>query len=449
MIVVAQSRECCFTDIAFTQEYITEFQIDHFQWFPDTLPAVKTITDPMMRTAVSAALLALKMFKVDAMAVVRAGVEADIEASLALVDPPTMSDCSKRRRLLTKWERNPKPFAAEQDPFYALLRCVVTDPILVALGLPGATRNKMSVDSFCSSVYDMARDGGIKAGIMVVPKGSFLPVCRVALRAIAALYGKHAPATQKNFFMKAVAKALALADIHHFPYQSTRTTVGRPSTAPTWDSWCTFGGAAVTAERTIRTSTLLPAEAAGLALRTALNGATANNILGDWRCAHIALGDILDVLKHEKLPQDFVRLGNTDYVTSNMDWVIDNFDFGNKLHTLALMYGFIVKYMNPAVYTPKDYPARLKQMNTSTDKHSTLAALRALPWQMKGNKLNAKGNTQTDVFVVMFTAFVIGLYEDGSPIAEHMNDNKDTLGTALTSKYGKLIHFLRHQQTVR
>lgn len=189
----------------------------------------------------------------------------------------------------------------------------------------------------------------------------------------------------------------------------------------------------------IRASTLLPDENIGLALRTALNGATANNVLGDWSCAHIALGDLLDVLKHEKLPSNFVRLGDKNYVTRNMDWVIDKFDFGNKLHTLALMYGFIVKYMNPAVYTPADYTSQMKRMGPAVDKQTTLAFLRRLPWQMKGGKTSTKGNTQTDVFVVMFTAFVIGIYNDSSPIGDHMDGHKNTLGEALTSKYGKLI----------
>lgn len=200
-----------------------------------------SIADPMMRTAVSAAMLALKMFKVDATAVVRAGVEADIEASPGLPDPPSDLSCRNRRNLLRQWERSAKPFVAEQQLYYPLLRCVVTDPVLVALGLPGATNNKMSVESFCSTVYEMAKDGGIKAGVMVVSKGSFLPVCRVAVRVINAISGKHTPATKKAHFMKAFSKALALAEINLFPYQSTTVVVGHASIAPVWNSWCTVG----------------------------------------------------------------------------------------------------------------------------------------------------------------------------------------------------------------
>lgn len=390
-----------------------------------------------MRMGVSAALLALKVFKVDAVALVRAGVEADIEASDRLAEPPTPSACRRRLNILHQWERSPKPFAAEREPYYALLRAVVTDPDLVAQGLPGAKTNKMSVDTFCAHVHDVVKPGGVKAGLMIVPKGSFVPVCRVALQAIKTEFGKSSPANQKNVFIKVFAKALSLSDIHHFPYQFTGIAVGQPSLAPKWDSWCTFGGAEVTADRTIRPSTLLPSEAAGFALRTALQGASQHNILGDWQCAHVGLGDLLDVLKHEKLPQNFVRLGDENYVTRNMDWVIDKFDFGNKLHTLALLYGFIVKHLNPAIYAPKNYSELLHAMQPEKGRKSTLEALRKLPWDLKGGDGKGKGNVQTDAFVVMFTAMVIGIYEDESPLSEYMTAHKYSLGKPWTSKYGE------------
>lgn len=398
--------------------------------------SVVAISDPLMRTAVSAALLALGMFKVDAIALVRAGVEADIEAAHGLPNPPSVQECKARRSNLRKWEGAAKPFAAEAEGYFPLLRAVVTDPDLVAQGLPGAKTNKMSVIMFCSHVYDVAKDGGIKACMMIQPKGSFLPVCRAAARAIAALSGSKTNAQEhKHIFTKAFAKALAMSDINHFPYQSTAVLPGRVSTAPIWDSWCSFGGVEPTADRTIRTATLLPSESVGLALRTALSGASDSNILGDWLCAHVSLGDLPDVLKHEKLPENFKRLGDADYVTRNMDWVIDNFDFANKVHTLALLYGFIVKYMNPAIFTDKRYTTELKTMATGNT-ISTLASLRTLRWKTKDAKGNNKGNTQTDVFVVMFTAFVIGLYEKESPLRDYMDANKDTLGLALTTKYG-------------
>lgn len=423
---------------------MTEFQIAHLLWSPNTLSAVQTISDPVMRTAVSAALLAVKVFKADAAELVRAGVEADIAASLALSDPPSQKECTKRRNLVGKWEHSAKPFVVEKESYFPLLRSVVNDPDLVALGLPGAAKNKMSVETFCSTAYDMAKVGGNKAGIMIVPKGSFLPVCRVAIQAIAAMYGKHNAEIHKHFFMKVFAQALAMSDINHFPYKSTAVVVGTASIVPVWNSWCSLGGADPASSGTIRAATLLPAEVVGLALRTALDQATANNVLGDWRCAHVALGDVLDVLKHEKLPQDFVRLGNADYVSANMDYVIDKFDFTNKLHTLALMYGFILKYMNPAIYTKATYPAEMKAANAGTNKRTTLAGLRSLPWQLKGGKAGGKGNARTDIFVVMFTAYVIGIYDELSPIGQYMEDHEYTLGARLTDKYSELCRFGAH-----
>lgn len=387
-------------------------------------------------------MLALNMFKADAIALVRAGVNMDIETSRELLEPPAESEFRNRRNLVRQWERCSKPFAAEQEPFYALLRSVVTDPVLVAQGLPGAQTNKMSVESFCAHVYDVAKEGGIKPGLMIVPKGSFLPVCRVALRAITQAFGKNTPAYNRLMFIKVFAKALALSDIHHFPYKSTKVTVGHPSIAPEWDSWCTFGGAAVTADSTIRRSTLLPEESVGLALRAALKGAAENNILGDWYCANVRLADLPDVLKHEKLPLNFVMLGDANYVTKNMDWVIENFDFTNKLHTLALMYGFIVKHLNPGIYTPTNYTELLRNMHIQPDRKSTLAGLRRLEWLNKGgNTAAGKGNTHTDIFVVMFTALVIGIYSPHSPLGEYMEAHSHTLGKAVTTKYGKFPCF--------
>lgn len=397
------------------------------------LPSVANLSDPTMRTAVSCATLALRLFKLDAVGIVTAGVEADIEASLARSHPPTKNELKTRRRALNDWQRSDKPFATLEESYYPLVQSIVTNPLLVAAGLPGAKINKLSVETFTSSIYEMAKPGGSKAGTIILAKGSFLPVSRVAVKHISALCINRSPSYIKAFNMKVFAVALGFADLNHFPYKSPDITVGRPCHDPTWKSWGSFSRADDSADVTIRHSALSPSEMAGVALQSALADATDENILSDWHVAHVQLRDLTSILRHAKLPLDFKRIKESpgDYPSRNVNWVIGHFNFNNKMHTLALLYGFLVKDLNPAIFPPLDASTQLSNRDTSTP-YATFNALRTLSWESRGSK----GNTQTPIFVVMFTAFVIGLYEPLSPLRAQMEAHK-TLGDKFTSKYSE------------
>lgn len=386
------------------------------------------MSDSTLREAVCVADVAFSMFFNDIKAMVKAGVEADINKSQSNNGSPGLElRVSERRKRLKQWLAMPSSglldFAG--DNYANLLRILVTDPQAIVHGLPDASINEISTLVFAKSLYDMVEyPTRNPLGAPILPKGAFWPAIQVAIAHIKAM----APVDPPNFVVNVLRLTTEIIKIHFIPWSKMHDGPGRPSRIPVWNSWASLG--ASDPNRGINTLTLRPEEAIHRAALKAQQIAMDRDVNASWTLNDIKLRNLANDLNHDSLPSDWTIPSQSSlYVLETYNYVRDIYNNKNEIHRLALLVAIVLGRCLPEIHAPPDTHKLLLNLSTRSE---TRRVVRDLPWV---SKTKTKGSKESHIHVTMFATFIIALYDSESPLRKYMANHDDSLGSLWTDKH--------------
>lgn len=117
-------------------------------------------------------------------------------------------------------------------------------------------------------------------------------------------------------------------------------------------------------------------------------------------------------------------------------WVKECYDGTKPLHNLALLVAIITaSSLLPKLFMPKDSRSLFSD---SSSKQDVCEIYSNIDWIKK----DKKGMSEKAIFIAMFTALTISIYEKNSPLQQHMVDKKrHGLGDPWTKKYCQFCLF--------
>lgn len=379
--------------------------------------------------------IALAMFFTDVKALVKSGVERDMacEEEDEAYDRASVREAKKLRKTsLQKWHSQDTGLLDYGTDNYAtLLRALTTDPQQITKGLPGSDRNILSPLELATILYSIASDSqsqGAKAPVL--SKGVFLPSLKEAVRQIEKLapQGK-----ESKFTTLALKTCLDLNKVKFIPWKKHYEGAGRQSTAPVWDSWAVLSGKDTSS--VANNVSFNMHEEIYHAANAAQEEAMSQDPNASWTSGGLYLKDLPSVLIRTNLPDDWkIPESSSDYVLDTYNWATNSYDASKPVHQLALIVGILMSKALPNIHAPPE--AAQKAVQSCTTRMQTREAIKGLPWVEKNKK---KGSKETSIFVVMFTTFIMALYDRGSPLRKYMTANNNSLGPAWTEKHRELF----------
>jgi hypothetical protein len=389
--------------------------------------------------------IAFDAFFDDTKQLVAEGVHADIVHRISAASSQEELNAAKssgatRDVSLKSWLKSTHPLAYGTDShsaFQHLVAAVTPDEHSVYYGLPHWNKNATVPSQLIETFIEMSRPVEPKRpGAPIVTNGAFLPTLKLAHELILSLREKADEEVQIKFLKDMLRTAMRVFRVHFFPAAlPVSGAPGRPSIKPVYNSWGHMGNRE-RAEQAALDMDMAP-ESVSIAPETvALNNALAMDCNADWYANDLDLTTIGEFLEKTRLPADFTppSLASEPYVNDMYEWVKTNYNGTKPLHHLALLVGIIVaSTMIPKLFMPPNLKNLFQNITNSEE-----------VWKLYGDidwvKKDKKGMKDKCFFISMFTAFIIGIYEEKSPLRQHMELSATKgLGSEWTTKHCKIL----------
>lgn len=381
--------------------------------------------------------IAWEMYFLDVISLVKAGVEKDISSSVD-GEEPTELQKKERRKALKSWSEE-KHILDHGTPLRLLIRAVVTDPTQIINGLSGMDTIQISYDDVAKNLwvmYDKSTTGAMKVLAPAITRSSFSSIIIVAIRSLI----KYKPSTSiisdAIYVQHLISRSMGLNKIHFLPWYPDVPSQGRPLRTPSWNCWAAVNMPANNGCG-IQPQYLSGAEAALHASQVAVSRARDADPNADWEACRLPLHKLQTVLDRARLPLDFkLPLPLSGYVKDTYEYVLMKYDASNPVHKYALLIGIILANCLPGIFFPADTVETIKRAGADRSPDTLVDYCRtSLPWV---EKENIKGVTDGRKHLVMFTVFIIALYDESSPLRQHMVAS-NTLGNPWTDKHSKSL----------
>ena len=321
------------------------------------------------------------------------------------------------------------------ETFDLLLKAVAHDDISAYGGLNGWDKNARTPFDLVNSLIDMSRPLNPTApSAPVLKDGAFLPVLKVAHSAILDIAKPGKPESLVAFLDKMLLLALSLFDVKFVPSHLPQTgTSGRQFVIPVYDHWGHLG-----VKHSINSALLasdnqeVPFASLVEPETVAYNIAVTSDCTAPWKAASLDLWSMKDILNRTTLPLDFPAPARSaePYVNDTYAWVMQHYDGTKHHHHLALLVGIIVATsLIPTIFAPQGLRESFASANTPKQVRAVYSTIQ---WVSRGKK----GMTYQPLFISMVTTFIIALYENDSPLMQHvLASSHRGLGTPWTDKY--------------
>lgn len=393
--------------------------------------------------------IALDSLFEDTKALVADGVRKDIAHRIAIAQSQTDTDVASsrgalRESCLQSWMKLPSPLAYScdgcTDSFTLLVKAIAPDEQSEYYGLPNCKENTTSPNDFAKSLFDMSKPASpSRPKAPVQANGSFLPVLQVAHKALISLQTEADAPTQYTFFVNVFSRALRHFKVNFFPStQPSPHSVGSPYRVPVYNSWGNLGGPNKLQQLTLASQSSQPSISP---TTVALNKAIASDCNAEWSANTLCLTTLHTVLNKTSLPMDFkpptqATGDDVAYVNDTFDWIKECYDGTKPLHHLALLVAIITaSSLLPKLFMPKGSKSLFSDSNSKQD-------VREIYNNMDWIKKDKKGMSDKGIFIAMFTALTISIYEENSPLRQHMVDmRRHGLGDPWTKKYCQFCLF--------
>ena len=390
--------------------------------------------------------IALKSLIDDTKQLVSDGVQADIEHCISKAATEELRQVAvqrgkDRRKCLKQWLKLDRPLCYGQlddsAAYQILVEAVVADVDKISLGLPNLQLHSMPSMVLVSHLLDMSSPRSpASPSAPVVTNGAFLPILREAHRRLLALSPATDPEAFRSWLSDLLRRALSYLHIRFVPSHLVRSHLpGSPHRKPVFNSWAHLGAADPTPPTPLLPYQAFPqASSSRHAADVALGVALSNDSNADWAANGLTLATLRTVLRKTCLPADWKTPTTTGvaYVDNTYTWVTSNYDGSRPLHRLALLVSIIASQLLPRLFLPKTASKHLfERANSPEEVHRVY---NTLGWELRKGK---KGVADKTLFVSMITTFTIALYEQGSPLYQHMNQpgGKKGLGDPWTKKH--------------
>lgn len=396
---------------------------------------------PLANRAMLYCQIAFDAFFEDTKNLVSMGVQKDIQDCIASALSCSQRDSAishgkLRESCMKSWLEQEFPLAygknGGSETYKLLVQAVAPDPSSIVNGLPNWNENCISPFDLVDMFYNMSHPTKpSQPRAPVLQTGSFLPVLKIAHSSLISLSNRSSTTAQKNFVKNTFRAALTAFSIHFFPSHLPQShSSGSPRRKPVYNSWGYLG----TSDRVSQT----PLDNFALLSRPsippetiALNNAIANDCNSDWALKGLSIRNIKSILHKKNLPIDFVVVDNAKepYVNDTYKWVKANYNGSKPLHHLALIVAIITSTcILPKLFIPKNQANLFK----NASKEGVQKAYNSLDWISK----EKKGMADKNIFIGMFTGFIIALYERESPLRKKIgSSNKGGLGDGWTTKH--------------
>ena len=312
-----------------------------------------------------------------------------------------------------------------------LIRAVAPNEDTIKEGFPNWSQNSFAPLEFIDDLFNMSRPlNPIQPTAPVLQTGSFLPVLKIAHTSILTLFNDRDLPSHQRFLKRVLSEALRVFHVHFYPFHLPNSrVVGSPFRKPVFNSWANLGSRdpvrQIPLEDLTSDTHILPESVAS-------KKAIANDCNAEWYIKSISLKNLKKVLNKTSLPKDFGKVSPSEakYVNETYEWVICHYIGTDPLHHLALIVAIIVaSTLLPNLFIPTN----CKQLFKNAQSPSAVRNVyNSLGWLSK----NKRGMKRRDIFVAMFTTFIIAIYDKTSPLRVHMESHKHQgLGDAWTAKH--------------
>ena len=433
------------SSLSFSKSYQALFRIN---FASTTLPSISYpgIQDRKMNIALRIASIAFDAFFDDSKSLVADGVKADIKLQVAQASSQDERSSQLKRanirlKALKLWLASPAPLSygelAAHDTYNNLVRAVAPTENAAYHGLPGWNDNSLTVPSFVDYLLDLSdQSKNIPIKAPVLKHGSFLPVLKVARNSILEIVRMQGLVSQNIFLKDSLTTAISTFRISFFPYhkQNSRSR-GAPHSLPVFDAWANLGARFPHSNQNhisdptfLRLPSIEPET-------VAYNNAVASDSTAPWNASPLNLISLRKFLNRTTLPTDFTPPSlspKAPYVDETYRWVLKHYDGTKHLHHLALLVAIIASSsFLPFIFLPQNSRSLFANANSPQQVRQVFADL---PWE----KRSKKGQKDKAIFIAMFTAFIIALYEPHSPLRSHMASTEhNALGEPWTAKHSQ------------
>ena len=395
--------------------------------------------------AIEVCKVALEALFEDTKHLVARGVRADIQSKKVSARSKTelseiLDRAAIRESSLAAWLKCRYPLAygnRERDDVYRLILLAVSpDENSVAHGLPNWEAFCTNRTTLAESLLNMVRPRDpTPPKAPVLRKGSFLPVLKVAVRAITEMFDCFEESQRKTVVVRILKTSLKEYKVMLFPAPKPRANSrGAPNASPVWDSWGNLGLADKSSGRSAEGASSLSSRRVVVSPTTvAFNNAFASDSNAPWTANHLDLNTLHLVLHSTPLPDDFFKPAPVQnaVVDDTYRWVRENYDGTKPVHHLALLVGIIVaSSLLPYLFVPTNLKGRFAKAGS---KEAVREAFEDVEWIMKAQR---GGMTDRAIFVAMVTTHIIAVYEENSPLRKSMSASKrGGLGDAWREKH--------------
>jgi hypothetical protein len=259
---------------------------------------------------------------------------------------------------------------------------------------------------------------GIAMNITMFLHGLVIKVAHGALRTLYNNLGENGQSAKiKDIFRMSlrIFKVDFFPAAKHNPQVSAR---GAPNTKLVFDSWGNLGDLDKSIQSLELATSSLAARRIVLPPTTvAFNNAVARDFNAPWSANNLNLDTLQSVLYKASLPMDFYEIHLTDvqHVDDMYRWVRDNYDGAKPLHHLALLVSIVAaSTLIPNLFTPTKLKHRF---DSTSSKEDVRRIFEDIDWIAKDNR---GGMSEPAIFIAMITTFIIAIYEENSPLRQHM-----------------------------
>jgi hypothetical protein len=427
-----------------SQSYQASLRID-FALSVFSKKRYRGIVQPRDLKVVAICDVAFHAFFQDTKALVAQGVRRDIALNIAAAPSKLLLDAAssrakEREAHLKTWLKQQYPLSygpqGGNDIFTSLVQAVHSNKNDIPNGLPNWDHFAMSPYNFAAFLTDIsASRTPAPPKAPVLSKGSFLPVLKLAHKALLFIFDDPDKSARRNFVIDSFRKAIKIFKVEYFPAPEKKLnpSAGPRCKTPIFNSWGNLGRMDPSRTAPVAGPSSLPSRPPVEPATVAFNNAIANDCNADWSANALNLKTLKKYLHRTSLPIDFTTPAGSEapYVKDTYTWVRDNYDGTKPIHHYALLVSIIVaSSILPNLFISPEDKLRFNERHTVED---VRAMYDHMDWVSKPRQ---RGMAQKSIFIAMFTTFIIALYEPQSPLRRHMDDSpKKGLGQDWTEKH--------------
>ncbi|TFK59308.1 hypothetical protein BDN72DRAFT_865263, partial [Pluteus cervinus] len=378
-------------------------------------PIMTDIRNNELRRSAVIAYIGLTTFVQDVQKLVATGVSAQVKELYSTGDIPSKAIAEHMESSLKIWSRATFPLSYADDGYEMLLHAILPNKEDHRNGLPTPKAEGLGIYAFARSIVDMCQSENRRPiSAPLISTGSSHSVLSVAvglMEQLAALQTAYSPT---DFIVKAITLAADELQINFIPWTPPLSgSSGARARKPVYNSWMTLGLPETTAPKP--TIALVPSAVARQA-------ATQADCRASWSIASLTLQQLPLYINREIRPEEWdikhAHIKDDGSITAlTYQHIIPHLDLTNHLHRLALLTSIFFAKSLPDIYHDKEHLSAIPKGIPLAEYREEV---RNLPWTAK----NKKGSTQIAPFIVLFTTFVINLYDSQSPALKDFEKNQ-------------------------